>query len=99
MSQNQNSKKSVLDKCSVKGKNIVITGGNRGLGFNFPHDLAQVGANIAAIDVNDKSSESFSELKSFGGIYEYYQADVTNYNGLKETIERIYQDFGSIDGW
>ncbi len=63
----------VLDKFIVKGKNVVITGGARGLGLNFAHGLAQGGANIAAIDNREKPHEDFNSLSSYGGKYKYYR--------------------------
>jgi sorbose reductase len=90
---------SILQKFSAKGKTIVITGGSRGLGLNFALTLAQVGANIAVIDVNEEPSDGFSKLSLYGGKYKYYQANVVEYQLLKHTIDQIYIDFGSIDGW
>ncbi|EXJ70192.1 uncharacterized protein A1O5_06260 [Cladophialophora psammophila CBS 110553] len=90
---------SILNKFLLKGKNIVITGGSRGLGFNFAYTLAQVGANIAVIDLSEHPSEDMAKLEPFGGKYRYYQADVVDYQLLKNTVDRIHADFGSIDGW
>tara|TARA_R110002003_G_scaffold32_14_gene2047 strand:- start:6643 stop:6972 length:330 start_codon:yes stop_codon:yes gene_type:complete len=98
MAVNGASDNSVLASFNVKGRNIVITGGCRGLGLSFAQSLAQCGANIAAIDLNDQASEEFSRI-SFGGKYKYYQANVADYGVLKETVDRIHEDFGSIDGW
>ena len=89
----------ILSRFLVKGKTVVITGGARGLGLNFGIGLAQAGANIAAVDISDQPSEAFKTLSQYGGKYEYYKADVRDYEGLKATIERIGKDFGSIDGW
>ncbi|KIY01419.1 uncharacterized protein Z520_02971 [Fonsecaea multimorphosa CBS 102226] len=100
MSPTQIPSDSILNKfLSLKGKNIVITGGSRGLGFIFAYALAQVGANIAVIDIGEKpNSENMAKLSAYGGKYEYYQANVVDYQRLKETIDRIHGDFGSIDG-
>ncbi|KAF2114190.1 hypothetical protein BDV96DRAFT_647668 [Lophiotrema nucula] len=97
MAQNGALDNPVLNKFNVEGKNIVITGGCRGLGFNFAHALAQCGANIAAIDLNEQASEELEKL-SFGGKYKYYRSNVADYQGLKKTIDQIHEDFGSIDG-
>ena len=88
----------ILKKFDVRGKNIVITGGCRGLGFTFAYTLAQCGANIAAIDLNEQASADLANL-SFGGKYKYYRVNVTDYEALKKTVDHVYKDFGSIDGW
>ncbi|KAK5272374.1 hypothetical protein LTR99_001765 [Exophiala xenobiotica] len=88
----------ILSRFLVKDKTVVITGGARGLGLNFGIGLAQAGANIAAIDISNEPSEGFSALAQYGGKYQYYKADVRDYQGLKATIDRIADDFGSIDG-
>jgi NAD(P)-dependent dehydrogenase (short-subunit alcohol dehydrogenase family) len=99
MSQSQIPDSPALRKFLLNGKNVVITGGSRGLGFLFAHTLAQVGANIAVIDINDEPPEAFRGLSSFGGKYQYYKANVVDYDLLKATFDQIYKDFGSIDGW
>jgi 2-deoxy-D-gluconate 3-dehydrogenase len=98
MSRHDGPASSILSKFDVTGKNIVITGGNGGLGLNFAQSLAELGANIAAIDLGDKPSSDFVQLPS-SGKHKYYQSNVADYENLKRTIDRIYEDFGSIDGW
>ncbi|RFU33155.1 hypothetical protein B7463_g3189, partial [Scytalidium lignicola] len=88
----------IFDQFSLKGKVVVITGGSRGLGFNFAHGLAQAGANIACIDIRNQPQEDFSILSSYGGKAKYYKSDVRSYEELKKTIDQIAYDFGSIDG-
>ncbi|KIW88707.1 uncharacterized protein Z519_10753 [Cladophialophora bantiana CBS 173.52] len=92
---------SILNKFLLKGKNIVITGGSRGLGFNFAYTLAQVGANIAVIDLNEHPSEDMAKLEPFGGKYKYYRADVVDYQLIpaagiirdKPFLEHTEKDF------
>lgn len=76
----------VLDKFLIKGKNIVITGGARGLGLNFANGLAQVGANIAAIDIHKKPQEDFDCLQSYGGRCRYYRFGNTSRPGLDRKL-------------
>jgi NAD(P)-dependent dehydrogenase (short-subunit alcohol dehydrogenase family) len=99
MSQTQIPNAPVLRKFLLNERNIVITGGCRGLGLLFAETLASVGANIAVIDLNEQPSKDFTALSSFGGKYKYYKANVVDYEGLKKTFDQIYADFGSIDGW
>jgi sorbose reductase len=63
----------ILDKFRLDGKTIVITRGARGLGLNFEHALAQAGANIASIDVNEEPHGDFEMLGKYGGKPRYYR--------------------------
>lgn len=89
----------VLQRFLMTGKTVVVTGGARGLGFEFSRGLAQAGANIAAIDRDDAAPPYFDQLSQTGGRHRYYKADVTDHKALKATIDQICQDFGSINGW
>lgn len=82
MSKHLGTGKTALNKFDVRGKIIVITGGNRGLGLNFAWSLGQVGANIAVIDLDDARSEGFQKLSTLGGIYKYSKGNVMDYGLL-----------------
>ena len=63
----------------LDGKNAVITGGNRGLGFGIATAMAQSGANIAILCRDRaKAAEAIAELKQYGtrcaafGFHLYY---------------------------
>lgn len=87
-----------LTKFSLKERTVIITGGGRGLGLTFANGLAQAGADIAIVDIAARPSEGFSSL-AYGGKYQYYQGDVTDYANLGKIIEQISKDFGGIHGW
>lgn len=89
----------ILNLFLIKDKNVVVTGCARGLGLDFAQALAQAGANIAAIDIADRPSDDFATLDKWGGKYVYYKADGGDYGGLRNVVDQIAQDFGSIDGW
>ena len=63
----------ILDRFNIKGRTVVVTGGGRGLGFNFANGLAQSGANIAAIDILENPHPEFEKLSSYGGKAKYYR--------------------------
>lgn len=56
--------RSVHDLLSLKGRTIVITGGGRGLGLAFAFAVAEVGGNVAILDVLDKPHDHFKKLES-----------------------------------
>lgn len=56
--------RTVHDLISLKGRTIVITGGGRGLGLAFAFAVAEVGGNVAIIDLLDKPHDHFKKLES-----------------------------------
>ncbi|PGH03981.1 hypothetical protein AJ79_07213 [Helicocarpus griseus UAMH5409] len=88
----------LTDLFSLKGKTVVITGGARGLGLAFAWAVAEVGANVAVLDLLDKPHEDFYLLeKELGVKTKLYRVDVTDYEALERTFDEVKKDFGSID--
>ena len=52
----------------LKGKNVIITGGSRGIGKGIAEKFAQNGANIAFtnIEMSDESIELSKNLEKLG---------------------------------
>ncbi|OQU97836.1 hypothetical protein CLAIMM_03716 [Cladophialophora immunda] len=91
-------KTSVTDLFSLKGRTIVITGGARGLGLTFAWACAEVGANIAALDLLEKPHEDFALLHDELEVKaKFYRTDVTNLELLTQTFAEVVKDFGRID--
>lgn len=91
--------RTVHDLLSLKGRTIVITGGGRGLGLAFAFAVAEVGGNVAIIDLLDKPHDHFNKLQAeFNVKVKLYKSDVTNYATLEKTFGEIVSDFGRIDG-
>ncbi len=102
-------------KFSLANRTVVITGAGRGLGFSFARCLAEAGANVAAIDLHEKPEELQDLIKSGLNVryFRYcptpswlancrltrYRCDVRDRPHLKEIIDQIARDFGSIHGW
>ena len=88
---------------NLKNKNVLITGGARGIGKQIAIEFAKQGANIIICDadknfINDKVfSESINEIKSFGVECAYYYLDVIDINIIQEVRKKINQDLGKID--
>ena len=88
---------------NLKNKNILVTGGARGIGRQIAIEFAKHSANIIICDadknfMNGKAFiDTVNEIKSFGVECIYYHLDVVDIEIIKEVREKIIQDLGKID--
>ena len=75
-------------------KNVLITGGTRGIGKALAVKFAKSGYNVAVTYVN--SENSAKQLNSNYGI-KTFKVDVKNYQLAKETVDKVVDLFGGID--
>ncbi|MBY8083600.1 SDR family oxidoreductase [Vibrio fluvialis] len=78
---------------------IVITGAGQGLGQMMAVTLAQAGADLALLDINEQGlidTQKQCHMLSAKAIY--YVMDVTNEAQVVKTFEDIVIDFGHVDG-
>jgi len=90
---------SMSDAFSVKGKNVIITGGNRGIGRGITEAFAQSGANIAILCRNeDSGKETVAGLISqFGGDHFFCRCDISSMESVRAATEAVYSHYGKID--
>lgn len=89
---------SMKDAFSVKGYNVVITGGNRGIGRGITQAFAECGANIAILCRNVESAQEVcKELEPFGGTYIAVKCDMGNYDDVVAAKEEVAKTFETID--
>lgn len=82
-----------------KGKNVVVTGGSRGIGRAIALEFGKQGANVA---INYVSSESEAqavadEIKALGGEALLVKGDVSCFEDGKRLIDESIKEFGSVD--
>ena len=83
---------------SVKGKNVVVTGGNRGIGFGIATAFAQCGANVAVVCRNTKSgAEAVEKLNVYGGKNTCIGCDVSDHEQVKAACAEIFKFFDHVD--
>ena len=83
----------------LKGKNVIITGGSRGIGRGIAEKFAEQGANIAytCIKMYDSSLELAKNLEKIGVKAKAYESDAANFDAATKLAEDVLNDFGSID--
>jgi len=82
-----------------KGKNVVVTGGSRGIGRAIAIEFGKRGANVV---INYVSSEAEAEnvaeeIKRLGGNAILVKGDVSSFEEGKKLIDETVKVFGTID--
>lgn len=83
----------------LKGKNYVVTGGAQGIGFALTKGIAEMGGNVAVLDLQDKTTDEFAKLVDESGVkLFYFQTDVANEDSLRAAFRGAVDALGSVDG-
>ena len=89
-----------MQKMSVMGKVIIITGGARGLGNHMARACAEAGAKaIAIFDANqDLGDESAAELHQKTGLpVSFFKVDVRDGNAINAAVQNVVDLYGTPD--
>ena len=83
----------------LENKNVIITGGSRGIGKAIAEKFAQNGANLAitCIKITDEALELVKNLESLGVKAKAYESDASDFESAIKLAENVFNDFGSID--
>ena len=85
----------------LDGKNVVVTGGSYGMGKEIARAFLKEGSNVFTIARNkeklDASVEELNKDAKKGRRVRGYPSDVTDREGITDTIDRIASGEGGID--
>ncbi len=82
----------------LDGRNALITGASRGIGRAIAGRLAKAGANVAGLDIDvDPMQETRELVEDEGSDFMAIEADVTELDQMKEAVQRVVDEFGSLD--
>jgi NAD(P)-dependent dehydrogenase (short-subunit alcohol dehydrogenase family) len=89
---------SMTNAFSVKGMNVIVTGGNRGIGFGISAAYAQSGANVAVLCRNKETGDkAVDELRRYGTRCICACCDVGYPESVKAAVAEIFSKFPGID--
>lgn len=84
----------------LKGKNVIVTGGSRGIGAAICLEIAAQGGNVAIVYAGNEEAalNTKSQAESLGAKAFVYQADVSDFEAAKRVVEQAAADLGGVDG-
>jgi NAD(P)-dependent dehydrogenase (short-subunit alcohol dehydrogenase family) len=83
---------------SVKGKNVIVTGGGRGIGLGISTAFAQSGANVAILNRDlAKGQAAADSFGKYGGTYFAVQCDISDRASVDNAVAEVLEKFGIVD--
>ncbi|CDZ74614.1 3-oxoacyl-[acyl-carrier-protein] reductase [Peptoniphilus sp. ING2-D1G] len=83
---------------TVKNKNVIVTGGGKGIGYGITEVFLKEGANVVFSGRNVEQGErTVKELSKYSGKIKFIRADVTNLEETKNLFEMANKFLGSVD--
>src|SRR5919205_3135155 len=82
-----------------RSKIALVTGGNRGLGYETCRQLAELGLKVllGARDVSKGKSAAYQLNEKEGLDVMFYQLDISNHNSISNVLKEVRQAFGRLD--
>jgi NAD(P)-dependent dehydrogenase (short-subunit alcohol dehydrogenase family) len=82
----------------LHGKNVLISGGSRGLGLVLGREFSRLGSNIAMLGRdNNTLDRAAADLRKFGHRVLAIPADITIKEEAETAVDRVTKEFGSVD--
>jgi NAD(P)-dependent dehydrogenase (short-subunit alcohol dehydrogenase family) len=82
----------------LDGRVVVVTGGGSGLGAAMAKGLAQAGARLVIVDVNDEgAAATVATIERQGGSAVAMSCDATDRRAVEALAERVVADLGRAD--
>ncbi|MBQ8024804.1 MAG: SDR family oxidoreductase [Oscillospiraceae bacterium] len=89
---------SMEDAFSVKGLNVVVTGGNRGIGKGIATAFAQSGSNVAILCRNKPMGDAVAEdLAQYGVRTTCIRVDISDIDSVKQAEQEVFAFFDHLD--
>jgi NAD(P)-dependent dehydrogenase (short-subunit alcohol dehydrogenase family) len=83
---------------SLENKVSMVTGGACGIGRGIALRLAEMGATVVILDIDERQGGSTAtEIISLGGRARFLRADVRSRADCRHAVEEVVAEFGQID--
>ncbi|NJO37294.1 MAG: SDR family oxidoreductase [Rhizobiales bacterium] len=80
-----------------EGRTVVVTGGNRGIGFAIAERFGLEGANLVIASVEAQVEDAAAELRAAGARVLPVLCDVTDIEAVKRLYDQAEAEFGAVD--
>jgi 2-deoxy-D-gluconate 3-dehydrogenase len=88
----------VLERFSLAGKTVVVSGASSGIGQAMAKALAEAGADIITLSRSAQADEETALIiNKAGRSYTHYDTDFSNRQSLYDSIRQIKENFSAID--
>lgn len=88
----------IIEKMRLDGKKAFVTGGARGIGKCIATALAEAGADVAIVDVDESEAiKTANEIAALGVKTVAIKADVTKEDDVNRMIDTIVENFGELN--
>ncbi len=93
-----NNNNRILNMISLEGKVALVTGAASGIGLATAELLADAGAIVVLIDINEMDGiNAADQIKESGGKAKFFLCDVTSDSDCKKTVEAIHEEYGKLN--
>lgn len=89
----------ILDRMRLDGKSIYVTGGAQGLGKAMATGLAEAGADVAIVDINEEKAKATAEeiAQATGQKVIAVKTDVTDPEEVEKMVQTVVDQLGGLD--
>ncbi|MDO4551479.1 MAG: SDR family oxidoreductase [Planctomycetia bacterium] len=82
----------------ITGKSAFVTGASVGIGRGYAVALAQAGADVAVVDIDDRTGEkTAAEIRQLGRRSLFIHCDVTQKEQVEAMVAKVVSEFGKLD--